>query len=248
MIPFAAEPFSSPCAAPALPERAPVRARPPDRGAKAAAPVDPRPLDDEALLALVAGSCSRAGQARQRGAGLGGELLARFGHLGHLARACAPELSSEGGLGAPAATRLAGAFELGRRALVRPWPDDTPFSDAEDVWAHYRGRLGLLDHELFLVVGLDVRCRRVCEARVAQGTLARCVVQPRDVFLPALRAAAHTVLLVHNHPSGDPTPSADDRSLTARLVLVGQALDVPVVDHVVVARAGYCSLAEEGSL
>jgi len=177
-----------------------------------------------------------------------GRLLACFGHLSALARSEAPEVRALAGLSGAAAGRLAAAFELGRRALAPPWPKEEPFSDPEDVWAHYRVTLAPLDREVFLAVGLDVRCRRVCEIQVADGGLSSCGVRPRDVFLPMLRRAAHSLLLVHNHPSGDPTPSREDRRLTVRLATCGSFLGLEVVDHVIVAQSGYHSMAEEGAL
>ena len=203
-------------------------------------------LDDRALVARVLGSVGAVDAPESTA--VAAALLKRFGHLPGLARAGSAELAASPGLSPAAATRLVAAFEAGRRALSPPWPKEAPFSEPEDVWAHYRATLGSLDREVFLAVGLDVRCRRVCEAEVAAGSLSSCAVEPRDVFLSMLRAAAHSVLLVHNHPSGDPTPSPQDRRLTSRLAMAGQILGIPVVDHVIVGRDGYHSLSEEGCL
>jgi DNA repair protein RadC len=83
---------------------------------------------------------------------------------------------------------------------------------------------------------------------ISQGTLTASLVHPREVFRPALRDAAAALVLVHNHPSGDPTPSAEDREVTARLAKAGEILGIRVVDHVVVAERGFCSLREEGAM
>ena len=201
-------------------------------------------LSDPELLAVM------LGRPRLRPSDLvaAERLLGSFGHLGALARAGARELAEVRGIDAHAAARLEAAFEAGRRSLTPPWPDDEPFSDPEDIWAHFRTSLGGLDREVFLAIGIDARCHRVCEARVADGGLAHCIVDPRDVFLPMLRGAAHRVVLVHNHPSGDPTPSDDDRRLTARLAMAGRVLGLDVVDHVIIGRSAYHSMASDGSL
>ena len=95
---------------------------------------------------------------------------------------------------------------------------------------------------------LDGRHRLLRHELVSQGTLTASLVHPREVFRPALRESAAALLLVHNHPSGDPTPSAEDREVTARLVRAGELLGIPVLDHVVVAERGWSSLRESGWL
>jgi DNA repair protein RadC len=95
---------------------------------------------------------------------------------------------------------------------------------------------------------LDGRHRVLREEVVSQGTLTASLVHPREVFRPALRESAAALILVHNHPSGDPTPSAEDREVTLRLVRAGELLGVRVIDHVIVAERGFCSLKEEGAM
>ena len=95
---------------------------------------------------------------------------------------------------------------------------------------------------------LDARHRVLRSEMISQGTLTASLVHPREVFRPALRDAAAALVLVHNHPSGDPTPSAEDREVTARLANAGEILGVRVLDHIVVAERGFCSLREQGEL
>ena len=95
---------------------------------------------------------------------------------------------------------------------------------------------------------LDARHRVLRSEMISQGTLTASLVHPREVFRPALRDAAAALVLVHNHPSGDPTPSAEDREVTARLASAGEILGVRVLDHIVVAERGFCSLREQGEL
>jgi DNA repair protein RadC len=114
------------------------------------------------------------------------------------------------------------------------------------VFRHFHPTLRDAPHERFLVVLLDGRHRLMRHEMVSQGTLTASLVHPREVFRPALRESAAALVLVHNHPSGDPAPSSEDREVTARLVRAGELLGIPVLDHVVVAERGYTSLREQG--
>ncbi len=165
-----------------------------------------------------------------------------------LARAGPEELQRVAGLTAIQAARLVAAAEIGRRALRPPWDDHEPFCDPEAVWRHYRGELGGLAHERLIAVALDAKCRRIREVRLAEGMPTRCLVEPGQVFRPMLRAGAVSALLVHNHPSGDPAPSAPDLTFTRRIAAAGQLLGISLSDHVIVGRRGYHSMATEGLL
>jgi DNA repair protein RadC len=114
------------------------------------------------------------------------------------------------------------------------------------VFAHVRGRLAALCHEEFLVLLLDAKHRKLREVRVSQGSLTAAIVHPREVFAPAIHEAAAAVILVHNHPSGDPSPSPEDLSLTRRLREAGTILGIEVLDHVIVGANAYYSFAEAG--
>ncbi|MBI2376937.1 MAG: JAB domain-containing protein [Deltaproteobacteria bacterium] len=122
----------------------------------------------------------------------------------------------------------------------------SPVSRAEDVVSYFSPRLAHLGVETVWVLGLDARSRPVGVWCVAQGTLTACLVHPREVFAPAIRARAAQIIVVHNHPSGDPAPSDEDHELTRRIGESGELLGIPLVDHVVVARAGFRSLGSLG--
>jgi DNA repair protein RadC len=139
---------------------------------------------------------------------------------------------------------LRAALELGRRAATRRPADAAPIRSGRDVYACYRGRLPQLARETFWVLLLDGRNRLRHELCVSVGTLTAALVHPREVFGPAIRGGAASVILVHNHPSGDPTPSAEDVELTRRLVQAGELVGVTVLDHVIVAQAGWASVMD----
>jgi DNA repair protein RadC len=166
-------------------------------------------------------------------------MLAEAGTVARLERAA--EATGRG-----AGRRLAlvrATLELGRRAATLPLAPSEPVRDAASVYAHFRGRLSQLDREVFVVLLLDGRNRLQGEVRVSEGTLTSAIVHPREVFAPAIGAAA--IILVHNHPSGDPAPSAEDAALTERMRQVGEVVGIRVLDHVVIGQGRYVSLAEE---
>jgi len=197
-------------------------------------------LSDLELLALVLGG----GHAMQRSL----RLLDAFGGLLGLDRALPQELCSVLGVGVAGATAVSGALELGRRVARLRLPDATPVRGPQDVAGYVRSNFGVQEQEHFVVLGLDARqCIRLVH-RVAIGSLAQVDVHPREVFRPLIRSAMHAGILVHNHPSGDPSPSQADLDLTLRMAEVGRLVGIPVVDHLVVTRDACVSLASLGLL
>jgi DNA repair protein RadC len=199
----------------------------------------PAALSDAELLALL---------LRTGGPGRTADLLARHDGVAGLARTGPAELRQTAGVGPAKSASLLAALELGRRLATRRLRTGDAIRGPADVHRHFHARLRDAPHERFLVLLLDGRHRVLREATASQGTLTASLVHPREVFRPALREAAAAVILVHNHPSGDPTPSREDREVTERLVQVGEILGIPVLDHVIVAERGYVSLREDGGL
>jgi DNA repair protein RadC len=149
-------------------------------------------------------------------------------------------------MGPARSASIVAALELGRRLAMRRLRAGDAVLSAADVHRHFHPRLRDTPHERFVVVLLDGRHRWLRDVVVSQGTLTASLVHPREVFRPALREASAAVILVHNHPSGDPTPSREDVEITARLVRAGELLGVHVLDHVIVAERGFVSLREAG--
>jgi DNA repair protein RadC len=143
--------------------------------------------------------------------------------------------------------RWEAAVELVRRALSTPIPRPEPFRSGADVFDRFRFVLSDAPVEVFLAVLLDVKHRPVGEERVTVGVLDGSLVHPREVFVAAVRERAAAVILVHNHPSGDPAPSAQDREVTRRLRSAGGILGIPVIDHVILGDGSYFSFREEES-
>jgi DNA repair protein RadC len=150
------------------------------------------------------------------------------------------------GLGPAKAASLLAAFELARRIEAKPLECGQLIRNPVDVHRHFQPRIRGAQRESFHVLLLDVRHRLMGEAQVSVGTLTASLVHPREVFQEAIRAAAAAVLLVHNHPSGDPTPSEEDRVVTERLAAAGELLGIRVVDHLIIADTGHFSFREAG--
>jgi DNA repair protein RadC len=206
------------------------------------AALGPEALSDAELVALLL----RTGAAGLSAREVAQALLRRHGGLRALARAPLAELRRQTGVADAKAASLLAAFELGRRiASARLRPGDAIRSPG-DVHRHFHPLLRDAPHERFLVLLLDGRHRVIRPVLTSQGTLTASLVHPREVFAPALREPAAAVVLVHNHPSGDPTPSREDIRLTRQLVECARLLDLRIHDHVIVGHGTYVSLAEQG--
>jgi DNA repair protein RadC len=197
-------------------------------------------LADVDLLALLLGT----GSAGESVALSAAALLDRSGGLEGIAR-LGPHGLARRGIGPAKATRIAAAVELGRRALLQLLAEERAVFDCfEQVVRWARPRLGTLEHEEVWLLSLDGKYGLKSARRIAQGGLHGCALLTRDVLSPALRDGASAIVLVHNHPSGDPTPSPEDIAMTRAVRAAGELVGIPLVDHVVVSRSGACSLSE----
>jgi DNA repair protein RadC len=195
-------------------------------------------LSDAELLAVVLGT-GRKGEPVHV---LSAAILEDAGGLRGLAKAGLGLLSSRLGVGPAKAARVAAAIELGRRAATIAAP--ARVCSAADVADWARARIVALDHEELWVLALDGASHLRAARRVAMGGLHGVHVATRDPLRAALREGASAFVLVHNHPSGDPTPSADDLDFTERIARAADLVGTPLVDHVVVAQGGWRSIAE----
>ena len=199
----------------------------------------PEALADAELLALQLGSGTRGRSA----ADLAREMLATYGSLAGVAAREAVELARVPGVGPAKAARLAAAFELGRRLRARTPGVRVVLSAPADVYAAFGPLMEDLPREVFRVALLDAQNGLLRDRVISQGTLSASLVHPREVFKPAILESAASVILLHNHPSGDPTPSREDVRLTRQLVECARLLELRVHDHVVIGRGRYVSLA-----
>ena len=174
-----------------------------------------------------------------------GEALDRVGGIRHLATAELAILADMPGLGPVTAKRLLAAVELGRRLEAAPL-DQKSFVSSTDVARYFMPRLRDLRKEVFITLLLDARNCLIRGVTISVGSLTASIVHPREVFRPAILDSAASVIFLHNHHSGDPSPSQDDLKITAQLVEAGQLLDIKVLDHIIVGRGQFASLAAKG--
>jgi DNA repair protein RadC len=202
-------------------------------------------LSDVDLLALLIGTGSEGESA----AVLAARLLDASGDLGAIARLDARELSFHRGIGPAKAARILAGLELGRRVLGHSLMEERDgFLSFEAVVDWARPRLAILEYEEVWLLVLDGRNGLLSASRIAQGGLHGCALTPRDVLRPALRAGGSAIVLVHNHPSGDPSPSPEDVRMTEALALASEVVGLELLDHVVVARRGATSLRDLGAV
>ncbi|MBM7118305.1 RadC family protein [Archangium primigenium] len=197
-------------------------------------------LTDPELLGLLWGAGART-------RALAEQLLAPAGGLKALVQQDPRALCARPGLGQLRTAQLLAALELGRRAqrVVERRPRlRTP----RDIATYLAPQLGALRREVFHVLCFNARNVLLLDARVAEGTINACMVDPREVFAAAITARATAIVLAHNHPSGDPEPSAQDVGLTAQLVEAGRMLGIKVLDHVVLGSGNYVSMRERGDV
>jgi len=206
----------------------------------------PRDLTDAELLAVVLGS-GNAGP-HDNALDYARSLIVTFGGLAGIDEASATELIAVKGIGKAKAAQVKACLELGRRREGHSWHTGQPLGSPEEVFRHFRARCSNAKRETFYVVLLTNRNRKIRDVKISEGSLTASVVHPREVFHPVIRESAAGVVLVHNHPSGDPTPSREDVEITRRLKSVGEILGVRVMDHVVVGHDRFFSFNTEGLL
>lgn len=216
-----------------------------------------RALSTRELLALLieTGRQEREGVPARTAVELAGDLLAAFadkdGEVSLRRLLHTPVSAIAGrvpGIGPAKATRILAALELGRRAAEEERPDRDRVENARQVYERMRFRMRDLDHEEFHLLLLNVQQEVIREVLVSSGTLDTSVVHAREVFKHALHESAAAVVVVHNHPSGDPAPSPHDCTITQQLVAAGDLLGIPVADHVIIGELNYYSFKEKGEL
>jgi DNA repair protein RadC len=175
-------------------------------------------------------------------------LLKQFDGFAGIDRASAAEIRTVKGIGPAKMAQLKAAAEIGRRLGQKKWEAGKSLRSSEEVFCHFRGRLASQKHELFYVVLLNNKNRKIRDVKISEGSLTASLVHPREVFNPVIRESAAAVIFVHNHPSGDPAPSPEDVEITRRLKEVGEVMGIRVLDHVVIGRDRYYSFSDRGLL
>jgi DNA repair protein RadC len=215
-----------------------VRERPRERLQR----LGPRALAPRELIAALIGS----GSSRASAEAVADRILRSVeGRVGALARKSTDALAAIDGVGPATAARLVAALELGRRAATEEAVEGERIRGPRDVFARVGPALRHLAQEEFHALLLNAQHVVIREVLVTRGILDASLIHPREVFRTAVEAGAAAIVLVHNHPSGDPTPSAEDRAVTRQLAAAGRALGIPVLDHVIVGDGAYRAFSDE---
>lgn len=202
----------------------------------------PGTLQTAELLAIIL----RVGTAKENVIELSARLLRQYDGLGGLLAADMATLCDEHGLGEAKVAQLRAALEIGRRLSVLAPSERPTISRPEDVATLLLGDMAFLSQEQLRVLCLDTKNHVVHQQVVYQGTVNSSVVRVAEVFKPAVTRTCPAVVVVHNHPSGDPTPSPEDVRTTDQLRRAGELLDIELLDHIVIGHQRYVSLKERG--
>jgi DNA repair protein RadC len=201
-------------------------------------------LADAELLAIQLGT----GVPGQTAVSVARDMLAQYGSLSDLSGLGVAELAAIRGVGRVKAVRLAATFEITRRLRSRNGLPRVVLSSPEQVFARYGPLMEDLKKEIFRVALLDSQNGLLRDVVVSEGTLSASLVHPREVFKPAILESAASIILLHNHPSGDPAPSREDLRLTRQLVECSKLLDLRIHDHVIIGRERFVSMAQRGAI
>jgi DNA repair protein RadC len=214
-----------------------------DRPREKLAERGPDALTDAELLAAILRSGTGGGVTALD---LARRLLSHFGSLGDLAKAGFGELCEIRGVGPAKAAEIMAAVEIGRRTTGSPMARGMALDSSEAIYHAMAPSMTALEHEEFRLLLLDTRLRLIREVTVSRGDLTGATVHPREVFKQAIRESAAAVIAIHNHPSGDPSPSFEDRQITDQLASAGNIVGIRLLDHLVIGSEGYVSFADHG--
>lgn len=208
----------------------------------------PAALDNAELMALFISTGTRGRSAID----IGRDLITRYGSMGALGGLPVAELAKERGLGLAKASKLAAAFELGIR-VAREQMREIALDAPERIHEFFGPQMRHLTQEQVVVAVLDTRLRHIGTNVISVGTVSESMAHPREVLRPVITRGAHGFVLIHNHPSGDPSPSRSDEAVTRRLAEAAQLMQVHFMDHVIIGRPApgrcpYYSFREAGLL
>jgi DNA repair protein RadC len=194
------------------------------------------------LIAIILGSGMKGKPVLQ----LAHELVSKFGSLRGLAEATVAELCQVKGLGVAKAIQLKAAFSLGIRLSKQEISPRYRIESPIHAYNLIKDELETEKRELFVVILMDIKGYVIMHQVVSIGSLSQTIVHPREVFYPAIRHKAASLILGHNHPSGDPSPSQEDYEVTEALIKVGKVMSIPVQDHLIIGVGSFVSLKQKG--
>ena len=201
-------------------------------------------LSDSELLAILINNGTRDKSAII----LAREIIETSDGIRNLSNITVEELSKIKGIGLAKACRIISALELGRRVSVASEMQKFKISSPQDIGNVYMEELRYKKKEIFRVVLLNTKNVIIGSKDISEGSLNASIVHPREVFLEAIKKSANKMILMHNHPSGDPTPSSEDINITKRLISAGQIVGIEILDHVIIGDGSFYSFKENGQI
>ncbi|MEW6067397.1 MAG: DNA repair protein RadC [Nitrospirota bacterium] len=204
----------------------------------------PEALSAQELLALIIGR----GVSKKSVMTIAQELLIKFGNIKAISEATIEELSQIKGIGFAKAVQIKACFELGKRKDLEPELKDFDIKDPQSVINAISASIKDKAKEHFKLILLNARNKILGISTISIGSLNASIVHPREVFKNAIIHNAYSVVLAHNHPSGDPEPSENDIKMTIKLVESGKILGIEVIDHIIIGKSEFCSFKERGLL
>jgi DNA repair protein RadC len=199
-------------------------------------------LSDAELLAVIL----KIGNKTENVIDMCNRLISKYG-IDKLSSCSLKELQEIKGIGKAKACQILALFEFNKRHNIAK-KNGKPIKSAKDVYEYVAPKLAGLTKEIFMVLHLDSKNRIIKEETVSIGTLTASLIHPREVFKSAIKESANSIILLHNHPSGDPAPSQEDEEITERLFDAGELLGIKVLDHVIVGNGKHYSFSEERNL
>lgn len=201
-------------------------------------------LSNSELISILLSTGSKEKSA----IGLSNEIVRSVDSICDLANITAEELCSVKGIGASKSARILAAVQLGKRVYSTDMKSKIKISSPEDVYGLYASEMSLLKREEFRTILLDTKNSVISTEVISIGSLNSSIVHPREVFNSAIKKNSASMILVHNHPSGNPLPSKEDIVITIRLVEAGEIIGIKVVDHIIIGQGSYYSLKEKGEM
>lgn len=201
-------------------------------------------LSDSELLAILINNGTKDKSAIT----LAREIIETSDGIRNLSNITVEELSKIKGIGLAKACRIISALELGRRVSVASEMQKFKISSPQDIGNVYMEELRYKKKEIFRVVLLNTKNVIIGSKDISEGSLNASIVHPREVFLEAIKKSANKMILMHNHPSGDPTPSSEDINITKRLISAGQIVGIEILDHVIIGDGSFYSFKENGQI
>lgn len=201
-------------------------------------------LSDAHLLGIVIGSGDP--QSKKNAVDLSRDLLQHFGGFRQLDSASVSELCAVKGIGSAKAAQIKAALEIGKRLSAQGGGSQRAMTSSRDFVDRYGPFLSNLKKEVVKVVLLNPKLRVIKDIPISEGSLNASIVHPREVMVPAIKESAASIVLMHNHPSGDPAPSQADIEITHRVAKTGDIVGIKLIDHIIVGGNAYYSFADEG--